>query len=52
LRSQAGQRLYDFGRIYVIKIGRTPYMGLADPIDAEIAAQYRARGRTRPVRAA
>jgi hypothetical protein len=43
LRSQACQRLYDFGRIYVIKIGGTPYIGLADPIDAEIAAHYRQR---------
>jgi hypothetical protein len=46
-KAQACQRLYDFGRIYVIKIGGTPYMGLADECDRQIAARYRAEGRTR-----
>jgi hypothetical protein len=49
-KAEAFVRLYDNGKIYAIKIGGTPYVSLGDILDAEIAAHYRALGRSRPVR--
>jgi hypothetical protein len=46
-KAEAFLRLYDNGKISVMKLHGTPYLSLADECDAEIAARYCAQGKTR-----
>ena len=42
-------RLHESGMVYLVQIGGSPFVGLADDVDAEIARRYRAKGQVRPV---
>ena len=45
-------RLYWSGLIYLIRVGGTPYVSLANECDRELAAKARAEGRVREIRVA
>ncbi len=49
-KQAAHMRLWHECRIFVMKIGGSPYCSLADEVDREIAEKFRREGRVREVR--
>lgn len=49
-KTEALQRLFEDGKVYLIKMWGRPYVCLGDDADAEIAARAKAEGRVRQAR--
>ncbi|MGO9157325.1 hypothetical protein [Mycobacterium sp.] len=48
-KERAMLRLHEAGKVYHLKLGGRPYVGLGDELDRQIAARYKAQGRVRGV---